>query len=245
MDYWVYENTIHQKTRVHTSTCPFCQDGRGLHGAGETESGRWFGPFASTESARERALNCNQPDNRTCLQCLPDERGIKRTSADNKVVSADKSVDPVCEVPSWDGSNEQSGSLRIKWTPIGRVTLDLTGKCKFPAPPDGAGLYRFRFRKTDGTEALYVGESDNLRRRFGNYRNPGPTQATSLRINHAIVKHLKSGGEISVAISFESAWIQWDQSEMVADFSRKSVRRLFENFVLSAEKAADIEDLNR
>jgi hypothetical protein len=190
-------------------------------------NGKWqmVRPLSIVEAAREKALNRNQRDNRTCLQCLLDDRSIRAASTTKKTGSMIRVPDFANEIPSWGGSSEQSASLRIKWVPIGRVTLDPTGKCKFPIPPDGPGLYRFRFRKIDGLEALYVGESDNLRRRFGNYRNPGPTQATSLRINKAIENHLKSDGEISVAIAFESAWIQWDHAEVTADFTKKSVRR--------------------
>ncbi len=35
-------------------------------------------------------------------------------------------------------------------------------------------------------ETVYVGESDNLRRRISHYRNPGPTQRTNIRINDRI-----------------------------------------------------------
>ena len=44
-----------------------------------------------------------------------------------------------------------------------------------------------------GRPRIYIGESDNLRRRLaGNYRNPGPSRQTSLRINKELREHLSA-----------------------------------------------------
>ena len=90
-----------------------------------------------------------------------------------------------------------------------------------------------------------MGETDNLQRRFAHYRNPGPTQPTNLRLNALFTELLSKGGSIEIEIVIDQAWIRWNNSELPADFGSKSVRRLFENFVLSAEKAVEIEDLNK
>jgi hypothetical protein len=107
------------------------------------------------------------------------------------------------------------------------------------------GLYRFRISKFDGGAAIYVGETDNLQRRFAHYRNPGPTQATNLRLNAFFLAVISSGGRIEVDIVIDKAWLTWSDVEVKADFRRKSFRRLFENLVLSAERADSIEDLNK
>jgi len=117
-------------------------------------------------------------------------------------------------------------------------------KVQFPQVPSTGGLYRFKTRYPDGRFALYIGESENLRRRFSNYRNPGPTQQTSLRINAWLKELLSSGGGVSVAI-VEDARMTTKRGETGADFSVKSIRRLFEHLAISLEHASDIETLNR
>jgi predicted GIY-YIG superfamily endonuclease len=95
-----------------------------------------------------------------------------------------------------------------------------------------------------GKESIYIGESDNLWRRFGNYRNPGPSQQTSLRINAVLKSWLEAGGEISVAI-MDEAWIDAETGQEKGDLSKKSIRRMFENFAVSSSHGDDVESLNR
>lgn len=133
---------------------------------------------------------------------------------------------------------------RLNWVPADRVILDATGKLHFPTAPTSGGLYRFKTKYPDGRFAVYVGESDNLRRRFSNYRNPGPTQQTSLRINAWLRELLSSGGEISVAL-VDQATMSSEAGTANANFSQKSVRRLFEQLAISVEHASEIESLNR
>ncbi len=136
-------------------------------------------------------------------------------------------------------------ALRVEWEVIGSATLDSNGKLGFPKPPSKAGLYQFRIERTDGSVSRYVGESDNLIRRFGNYRNPGPTQQTSLRVNTLFKELLVRGHLIKVAVATGRAWILRNSREELADLNEKNVQRLFENFVLVMGKASDNEDINR
>ncbi len=144
---------------------------------------------------------------------------------------------------SWD--SPLLGALRVGWEVIGSARLDSNAKLSFPKPPSKAGLYQFRIERTDGSVSRYVGESDNLIRRFGNYRNPGPTQRTSLRVNTLFKELLVGGHSIKVAVATGRAWILRNRREELADLNEKNVRRLFENFVLVMGKANDIEDINR
>jgi len=143
----------------------------------------------------------------------------------------------------WDKPEELKCALELVWTPIGRVSLDNNDRLILPVVPKIPGLYRFRIGEHSG--AVYVGETDNLRRRFGNYRNPGPSQQTSLRINRSLREGLKSNAEIGVAVVTETAWLSNDIGRAPVDLSIKSVRRMFENFAMSAGLAQDIEQLNR
>jgi hypothetical protein len=142
-------------------------------------------------------------------------------------------------------SQELRCRLRVKWHQTGSAILDVGSKIQFPKLPSDPGLYRLRISRLDESNALYAGETDNLQRRFAQYRNPGPTQGTNIRLNALCVQTLAAGGVVSLAIATE-AWLAWDSSpEVRADFRRKSVRRLFENLVVSADKAVEVEDLNR
>lgn len=115
---------------------------------------------------------------------------------------------------------------------------------RFPEVEKSPRLYRLRMRSKDGKESVYIGESDNLRRRFGNYRNPGASQQTSLRINALLKSSIEGGGEISVAVADEVR-IGDDISNESAGLSQKSIRRLFENFAVSSSCGSEVESLNR
>jgi hypothetical protein len=240
LQYWVYENTIHKKTRVHLSTCSFCNHGRGIHGGGKTGSGEWFGPFDSLDAAITAAKRRGHDDLRSCETCL----ALKQL---------DRLQPPLMAIPfaapskhwEWDTAQDLSCSLTLRWIPKGQITLDDANKLRFPVVEIVPGLYRIRALKPDKRQSVYIGESDNLARRFGNYRNPGPTQQTSLRINGALFALLSNGGQLSLSIA-ESTTITTSLHESSADLSSKSIRRLFENFALSLEARGDrIEHLNR
>lgn len=242
MHYWVYENIPRNKTRVHLATCSFCQNGRGIHG-GESGTGAWFGPFGSFDEAEQLAISRGRKDNRRCYECLPGAGHEK--AAKNRQIRIDRCESKEnIEQWAWDANEELTCALRLKWKPTGRVVMDQSGKPRFPAVPAAPGLYRLRLRTSEGKESKYIGESDNIQRRFGNYRNPGPTQQTSLRINKVVRELLTSGGQISVSVA-QDVWIKSTQGESQADLSRKAVRCLFENFALSLEGASEVESLNR
>jgi hypothetical protein len=144
----------------------------------------------------------------------------------------------------WDKEIDHNCSVQLRWIPKGRVVLDDDGKLRFPKVNSVAGLYRMRTRHAENRAALYVGESDNLSRRFGNYRNPGPTQQTSLRINRFLSDLLAAGGEVSVSLAAE-AKLGIGATAQIVDFADKPVRRLFENLAIVLEQATEIENLNR
>ncbi len=240
MEYWVYENTVHQKARVHREDCSFCQSGRGLHGGGTSRSGRWFGPYSELSRANEFAESRKQPDTRACGVC------IDGGSASNKQLSHRERTAPAdLDAHPWDESNALGCSLGLNWLPVGRVALDEGGRLRFPRLSEVPGIYRFRARTPNGNEANYIGETENLNRRLSqNYRHPTPRQQTSFRINAWLVQLLSNGGEVSVAVVGD-AWLKTSSGEQQADFSKKSVRRMFEAFAITMEHAEEIESLNR
>jgi hypothetical protein len=86
---------------------------------------------------------------------------------------------------------------------------------------------------------VYIGESVNLQRRLaGNYRSPGPSQQTNVRINALLGRHLAAGGT--------SAALWLDGTEHPLGLSRKDARLFAENAALvfaHVTDDADIENL--
>jgi hypothetical protein len=93
---------------------------------------------------------------------------------------------------------------------------------------------------------VYIGESVNLQRRLaGNYRSPGPSQQTNVRINALLGRHLAAGGTVGVAVATSAAlWL--DGTEHPLGLSRKDARLFAENAALvfaHVTDDADIENL--
>lgn len=79
--------------------------------------------------------------------------------------------------------------------------------------------------------AVYIGETENLRRRAYHYRNPGPHQKTSLRINSLLREELTGRTRVTLA-TVANPRIEIDGKVIKAEFSRKPHRLLFENAAL-------------
>jgi hypothetical protein len=138
-------------------------------------------------------------------------------------------------------------SVAFTWLDAGAIVLDKTGKLRFPGLPPVPGLYRMALHSGDETirTRWYIGESDNLRRRSGNYRNPGGRQHTSIRINSVLTKHLQEGGTVSLSISV-AASVDIGSGAGPLDLTRKAARLLAENAALGVARdaaAVDIENL--
>lgn len=136
----------------------------------------------------------------------------------------------------------------FEWRRLGAGMLDPAGKISFPGPlPTGPGLYRFTLARPLARTRIYIGESDNLRRRLNtNYRNPGPRQRTSLRINALLVEQLRAGTEVFVDISVSAEVSVAGAPSVSLDLGRKAGRLLAESaaLVLAQKKDdADIENL--
>ena len=132
----------------------------------------------------------------------------------------------------------------MTWRPLGRVERDESGRLVLPAAPSLPGIYCFRVRQSQA-ERRYIGESDNLARRFANYRTPGSSQPTNIRINTLLLEALGTGAEVSASIVVDGAWINWGKEPLKLDLSSKAGRRLLENAAILESGAIEIEMLNR
>lgn len=159
MAYWVYENTIHKKARVHAADCSFCGDGRGLHGGGKTISGNWHGPFQEFQAAMAVAHGTMQSDVRGCNLC------VGNVAADIPSIASDTASETkaATELPAdLEERRELKCSLALSWVSRGRLSLDGNNRIVFPSVEAVSGLYRLAARYPDGRLAHYIGESENF-----------------------------------------------------------------------------------
>lgn len=132
-------------------------------------------------------------------------------------------------------------TIRFEWLDAGQVTIDTSGKPAFPPMPAQPGVYRFKLQDSaSDTVSIYIGESDNLGRRMGNYRNPGPTQPTNQRLHARMLDVLDGGGRVQVSVATE---VLLDGRAL--DLTYRPVRLLAENaaLVTTDRRALSVENL--
>lgn len=134
--------------------------------------------------------------------------------------------------------------LEFHWQPLGQVRSDEEGRLQFPSAPRRPGLYRFRL-SGNGPGRHYVGETEELRRRFRHYRAPGPTQQTNIRMNAEFADHLSGGGCIEVDIVTGEITVLVAGAPIQVDLAGKAMRRLLEHAALVDEAASGVKLLNR
>jgi hypothetical protein len=136
--------------------------------------------------------------------------------------------------------------LHLQWHDSGRVSLDRSGRPTFPSVPAAPGLYRMTFQPSGSSRRarMYIGEAANLQQRVSGYRNPGPSQATNLRLNARLREQLAKGAGVRLAIALEAHGRIGDECEaQPLDLSLKAVRLLAENAALVKTYLADDADI--
>jgi hypothetical protein len=126
-----------------------------------------------------------------------------------------------------------SVALEFDWRDAGEVRLAGVDKLEFPKLSSQPGVYAFRFTIEDKPATVYLGEAEDLQRRAAHYRNPGPSQATNIRLNQLMRSHLKAGGRVTMQL-VSSARLMLDGSTEECDLSAKFTRRFLENAALLA-----------
>ena len=134
--------------------------------------------------------------------------------------------------------------LEFHWQLLGRVRPDDGGRLAFPSAPRRPGLYRFRLTG-EGASRHYVGETDELQRRFQHYRTPGKSQQTNIRMNAVFREHLAAGGSIELDIVVDRIDVVVGAEPVSVDLGNKAMRRLLEHAALVDEAAAGAILLNR
>lgn len=133
--------------------------------------------------------------------------------------------------------------VRFDWRQIGIVRIAPDGKLVFPQTPNDPGLYRFDWKHPDGT-ATYIGETDQLSRRFQHYRTPGPSQRTNLRMNELMRNLLSENHQISAAVVTGDVSTKVGGKECEVSLNRKRDRVLLEHAALFQAHLAGITIIN-
>jgi hypothetical protein len=116
-------------------------------------------------------------------------------------------------------------SVAYEWQSAGNVQI-VDNKLSPPVLPPRPGVYRFKIETMMGA-SYYIGETDNLFRRMGHYRNPGPTQHTNIRMNELLIKVLGSEGTAAVDVVTSVLF-----GAEALDMSHKAARCLVESVAL-------------
>jgi hypothetical protein len=143
------------------------------------------------------------------------------------------------------GEAPRENDVRVvaTWHPAGPVRLQ-SGALRFPKVDPHPGVYRLMLSGPAGL-SVYVGETDNLRRRMGNYRSPGPSQQTSLRIHELLRTHLaEADGRVVVEI-VSDVEVVTSQQRAAADLTSKAQRVLIEHAAIHTLVASGIPVHNR
>ena len=138
---------------------------------------------------------------------------------------------------------EHRVELRFRWDHLGRIDYDKAERLAFPSIPNGPGLYRFRLRGSE--EQHYIGEADDLRRRFQQFRTPGKGQPTNNRINSEIRTVLDGGDRVEVDIAVAKLRVAVNETLFPVDLYDKAMRVLLEHAALIAAASVGTPLLNR
>lgn len=192
------------------------------------------------------------------VETWPGVNGTKRSSAQmtggrtDRTTRASRSMEERRRGRLSMGSADERGQVErlvdvrlvLGWRPAGPVGLDGAGMLLFPTLESTPGLYRLMLPPvTVGRGRLYIGETDNLRRRLaGNYRRPGPTQTTSLRINSLLCEHLNLGGSVQLVIATTVDVQLNGQPPQPLELTHKASRLLAENAALVHARATEDVD---
>jgi len=136
-----------------------------------------------------------------------------------------------------------SGTFSLSWRFLGNVSI-ASEKLVFPRAHDNPAVYRFRVSHQSLPSHIYIGETENLRRRFYHYKNPGPRQKTSIRIHGKFHEFLRNGAVIE-AFEIGDFSFSFVNGFKNCELSDAFLRRCLENIALLEPRSVEIELLNR
>lgn len=139
-------------------------------------------------------------------------------------------------------SDRAAVELRLRWQPLGEIKLADNVGFVFPSIKNVSGLYRIEMHRP--RTLVYIGETENLKRRFAEYRSPGQTQKTNRRICAELLRTLRAAGSASVSVVTDDAWLCTSGSCTAAHLGIGNHRKLLEQLAIFAVPSG-IHVLNR
>jgi hypothetical protein len=131
--------------------------------------------------------------------------------------------------------------VEMSWETVGQVTVE-DGLMLTPPMPEAPGVYQWVFHHDDH-DRHYVGEADNLDRRFLHYRMPGSSPSTNLRMNESAIRVIGAGGSVDILLA-RNIVFSGDDIDGVADLTSPFARRFIKNAALIALVAANCSVVN-
>jgi predicted GIY-YIG superfamily endonuclease len=125
------------------------------------------------------------------------------------------------------------------WSEIGVTSLGPDSTLGMPDPGHVPGIYRFRLTGSK-RPSVYIGESEDVSRRFGQYGNPERSQRTNVRLNARMKAHIEVGGIVEVAIVTEAV-LRLAECHEPLDLGRRTSRLLVEEHLLGEAREAGTE----
>ncbi|MBD8838882.1 hypothetical protein IFU39_13760 [Paenibacillus sp. CFBP 13594] len=148
-------------------------------------------------------------------------------------------------------TNMYSLSLNFEWKSVDAVVNIET--YRFPRPFDKTmnkfyhvpAIYRWKIYKPNTQcTVVYIGETDNLKRRISGYLKPGPSQHTNIRMKALFEQYINDGFIVELDTiqikTFIFNGIEFEQGSL----DSKNIRVLLENLIILDHKKNNYELLN-
>lgn len=142
-------------------------------------------------------------------------------------------------------------NLHFEWKSVD--ILENVEVYRYPHPFDkrmskvyqNAAVYRWRiFKPNSKSKIVYIGETDNLKRRVTGYLKPGPSQHTNIRMKALLEQYIQDGFFVELDLfqikHFAFNGLEFQQESL----SSKNIRVLLENLIILDHKNNGYEILN-
>ena len=134
-------------------------------------------------------------------------------------------------------------AVSFDWAAVGDIHRSPARRLIIPEVAAGPGIYRFRISGGTGAE-VYIGESENLRRRMSANYASTHTGQTNVRVREWLHGNLDADRSVELAIVC-NAVLAIDGEPIAADLRQADTRLLIENAALILARRAGDRVQNR
>ena len=124
MRFWVYENKIRNRARIHTAECRYCNDGKGVGGAADNiEADQWHGPFDLFAEAESKAVSLGRKDVAACGACKPETKEAAPSKPAKKKAAPKKAAPKSASTTAPKTTTKQTETAKKKGPSMSTSTL--------------------------------------------------------------------------------------------------------------------------